>query len=152
MAFWASRLSPLNVVYAGGETPPLQFTGEAMQKTSMKNEKILLLLGALGAGFLSGLIGAGGGIILYFVLGALYGKGAKENLILSSVSVMFFCAVSLFFHKGGSLDLREILRVGIPAAAGGIAGALLLSKIPQKTAKKLFSAVIILSGIIMLLR
>ena len=123
-----------------------------MQKTSVKNEKILLLLGALGAGFLSGLIGAGGGIILYFVLGALYGKGTKENLIFSSVSVMFFCAVSLFFYKGGSLDLREILKVSIPAAAGGSIGAFLLSKIPQKTAKKLFSAVVILSGIIMLLR
>ncbi len=123
-----------------------------MEKVKHKNERLWLALGALGAGFLSGLIGAGGGIILYFVLGALYGKGTKENLILSSVSVMFFCAVSLLFYKGNSLDLREILRVGIPAAAGGVIGALLLSKIPQTTAKKLFSAVVILSGIIMLLR
>ena len=122
-----------------------------MKKTN-KNEKILLAEGALGAGFLSGLIGAGGGIILYFVLGALYGKGAKENLVLSSVSVMFFCAVSLLFYKGNSLGLNQILSVGIPAAAGGVIGALLLSKIPQATAKKLFSAVVILSGIIMLLR
>ncbi|MBQ6893645.1 MAG: TSUP family transporter [Clostridia bacterium] len=124
-----------------------------MEKTSVKNEKLLLALGAVGAGFLSGLLGAGGGIILYFVLGALYGKGAKQNLILSSVSVMFFCVVSLFFYKGNSaLNLEGILRVGIPAALGGLAGATLLSKIPAAVVKKMFSVIIILSGIIMLMR
>lgn len=124
-----------------------------MQKASPKNEKLLLAVGALAAGFLSGLVGAGGGIILYFILGALYGRGTKENLILSSASVMFFCLVSLFFYKGNAaLDVRGILKVGVPAALGGLVGAMLLSKISQSAAKKLFSVVVILSGIIMLLR
>lgn len=124
-----------------------------MEKAFLKNKIILLSLGALGAGFLSGLLGAGGGIILYFVLGALYGRGAKENLVTSSVSVMFFCVISLFFYKGNSaLDIQSILRIAIPSALGGITGALLLSKVPTKTVKKLFSIVVILSGVIMLLR
>lgn len=124
-----------------------------MQKTSSKNEKLLLAAGALGAGFLSGLLGAGGGIILYFVLGALYGRGAKENLVLSSTAVMFFCLVSLFFYKGNAaLGTESILRVGIPAVLGGLTGALLLAKISQNAVKKLFSAVVILSGILMLMR
>lgn len=124
-----------------------------MEKATPKNEKLLLAVGALGAGFLSGLVGAGGGIVLYFILGALYGRGAKENLILSSASVMFFCLVSLFFYKGNAaLDLGGILKVGVPAALGGLIGAVLLSKISQSAAKKLFSVVVMLSGIIMLLR
>ena len=124
-----------------------------MEKAFLKNKIILLSLGALGAGFLSGLLGAGGGIILYFVLGALYGRGAKESLVTSSVSVMFFCVISLFFYKGNSaLDMQSILRIAIPSALGGITGALLLSKVPTKTVKKLFSIVVILSGVIMLLR
>ncbi len=124
-----------------------------MQKTLTKNGILLLALGSVGAGFLSGLLGAGGGIILYFVLGALYGRGAKQNLVLSSVAVMFFCVISLFFYKGNSaLDLAGILRVAIPAACGGIIGAFLLAKIPSAAVKKMFSVVIILSGIIMLLR
>ena len=124
-----------------------------MEKTSPKNEKLLLSFGALGAGFLSGLIGAGGGIVLYFILGALYGKGAKQNLVLSSTAVMFFCVVSLFFYKGNStLDFPSLFRLAIPAFVGGATGATLLKKISTATAKKLFAIVITLSGIIMLLR
>ncbi|MBQ4599439.1 MAG: TSUP family transporter [Clostridia bacterium] len=124
-----------------------------MEQTAKRREWILLALGAIGAGFLNGLLGAGGGIILYFVLGALYGRGAKENLVLSSTAVMFFCLISLFFYKGNAaLTVRDILGVGIPAAAGGLVGALLLNKIPAHAMKKIFSAVIILGGILMLVR
>ena len=124
-----------------------------MKIITFKKEKLILPLSAAGAGFLSGLIGAGGGIVLYFALGALYGRGAKENLVTSSVSVMLFCVISLFFYKGSSaLDLESILRLAIPAALGGITGGLLLSRISTKAVKKLFSVIVILSGIIMLLR
>lgn len=114
---------------------------------------IILTLGALGAGFLNGLLGAGGGVILYFTLGALYGSDAKENLMLSSTSVMFFCLVSLFFYSGGSsLTVENILSVSIPAALGGLGGALLLRKLPGSAVKKIFSAVLVLGGILMLRR
>ncbi|MBE6679253.1 MAG: hypothetical protein E7598_01875 [Ruminococcaceae bacterium] len=124
-----------------------------MQKVSAKNEIVYLALGAAAAGFLSGLLGAGGGIVLYFILGALYGRGAKENLILSSTAVMFFCVVSLFFYKGNAaLDTGNILRVGLPAALGGITGAFLMTKISSDKLKKLFATVVIISGVLMLLR
>ena len=116
-----------------------------------KKEYILLGVGAIGAGFLGGLVGAGGGIVLFFVLGALYGKSTKENLILASASVLVFCVISLFFYQGNStLSIGRLLAVGIPAAAGGITGALLLRRVPQAALKKLFAAVILISGVIML--
>ena len=120
---------------------------------SKKISLIILAAGALGAGFLNGLLGAGGGVILYFTLGALYGRGTKENLVLSSASVMFFCLVSLFFYKGSAaMPVKDILAVGVPAAAGGLCGALLLKKLPRDAVKKIFSAVLLLSGILMLTR
>lgn len=115
-----------------------------------KNKAIYLALGAIGAGFLSGLIGAGGGIILYFTLGAIYGKGAKENLIVSSVAVMFFCVISLIFYKGNHIS--DISKIILPAILGGMTGAMLLARLPSATVKKLFSAVIIVSGILMLIK
>ena len=50
-------------------------------KTALRTLTPLLALGALAAGFLNGLLGAGGGVILYFILGAAGGsRGSKENL------------------------------------------------------------------------
>ena len=116
-----------------------------------KKQRILCLsAAALGGGFLNGLLGAGGGVVLYFVLGALYGKNAKENLVVTSVCVMFFSLVSLLFYKdNNTLDLRGITTVCLPAALGGVCGALLLKKLPQAVIKKIFSAVLIISGILM---
>ena len=124
-----------------------------MNSKIKKFSPLILVIGALGAGFLNGLLGAGGGVILYFTLGALYGSDAKENLMLSSASVMFFCLVSLFFYSGGSaLTVQNILSVSIPAGLGGLCGAMLLRKLPSNTVKKIFSAVLILGGILMLRR
>jgi len=118
-----------------------------------KREYLLLGAAAVGAGFLNGLVGAGGGILLYFALGALYGRSTKENLILASVSVMFFCLVSLFFYRdNAALTVGNILAVGIPAMAGGVAGAFLLRKIPQAAMQKIFAAVILVGGVLMLIR
>ena len=76
-----------------------------MQQTGRPNGDALtvrqlgiLAAGALAAGFLNGLLGAGGGVVLYFTLGAIGGaRGSKENLVLSSTAVAFYCLVSLYF-------------------------------------------------------
>lgn len=110
-----------------------------------------LAVAAVGAGFLNGLLGAGGGVLLYFALGVLCGNDTKENLITTSVSVMFFSIVSLLFYSGNNtLDISKITTVCLPAAAGGICGALLLKRLPQTAIKQIFSIVLIVGGILML--
>nr|MBQ5811269.1 sulfite exporter TauE/SafE family protein [Clostridia bacterium] len=100
---------------------------------------------------MNGLLGAGGGVLLYFALGVLCGNDTKENLIATSVSVMFFSIVSLFFYSGNNtLDISKITTVCLPAAAGGICGALLLKRLPQTVVKRIFSLVLVIGGILML--
>ena len=118
-----------------------------MQQTGRPNGDALtvrqlgiLAAGALAAGFLNGLLGAGGGVVLYFTLGAIGGaRGSKENLVLSSTAIAFYCLVSLYFYRGN-------------AALGGFAGAYLLRRIPQSAMRKLFAAVVILGGVLMLFK
>ena len=135
--------------------------GRKMQQTGRPNGDALtvrqlgiLAAGALAAGFLNGLLGAGGGVVLYFTLGAIGGaRGSKENLVLSSTAVAFYCLVSLHFYRASAaLDTEDILSVGVPAALGGIIGAYLLRHIPQSAMRKLFSVVVFLGGILMLLK
>ena len=61
--------------------------------------------------------------------------------------------MSLYFYRGNAaLDTEDILRVGVPAALGGFAGAYLLRRIPQSAMRKLFAAVVILGGVLMLFK
>ena len=114
-----------------------------------------LILAALSviAGFLNGCLGAAGGIVLYFTLSALYKNDTKKNLMTTAVSVMLFCLISLFFYKGSAnLPLDEVIKIALPATLGGAAGALLLKKLPVGAVKRIFSAVLIIGGILMLVR
>ena len=72
---------------------------------------------------------------------------------LASTAVAFYCLVSLYFYRGNAaLDAEDILRVGVPAALGGLAGAALLRRIPQQVMQQLFAVVVMLGGVLMLLK
>ena len=124
-----------------------------MSKAFPKSKRAFLLPCAIGAGFLNGLLGTGGGTILYFCLNHAYESKTKENLAASTVSVMFFCIVSLFFYNGNALlDFGKVAKICIPAALGGLIGAMLLKRLSVNSVKMLFSAVMCLGGILMLIR
>lgn len=109
----------------------------------------ILAFSAFFAGGLNGLLGTGGGMVLVFVLGWLLGtERGKEVFVLSSFGILVFCLVSAAaYGRGGSLDAAALPRFALPAAAGGVAGALLLDKLPLFWVKKLFAAILIYSGL-----
>ena len=124
-----------------------------MQKATDKRKFFILAPLSVLAGFLNGFLGAAGGIVLYFTLSALYREDTKENFMTTSVSVMLFCLISLFFYKGvTALPLGEVLKIALPSLIGGGVGALLLKRISADALKKIFSAILILGGILMLVR
>jgi uncharacterized membrane protein YfcA len=130
----------------------------------MKAESRLfaVTIGALAAGITNGLLGAGGGIILIFVLapalGGLYEKGEefykRRDLMAISLSVMLpVSAVSaLRYGLKGMLDMEFIPKIILPAIIGGIIGGILLDKLKENFIMKLFAFLVIYSGLAMIVR
>ena len=123
----------------------------------IEKTKILILSGlGAAAGFVNGFFGTGGGIILLF--GSfffnheeklderdLFAGTAVITLVLSAVSAAFY----LMYH---ARPFPGTLLYSLPAFFGGIAGALLLDRLPTEVMKKIFAAIVILAGAIMLFR
>ena len=110
---------------------------------------VLLAFSAFLAGGLNGLLGTGGGMVLVFVLGALLGQErGKEVFVLSSFGILVFSLVSAAtYGNGGSLDTAALPRFALPAALGGVGGALLLDRMKLLWVKKLFAAILIYAGL-----
>ena len=120
------------------------------------------VLGGLTAGLLNGLLGAGGGIIAVLVLGHIQkragiaesGIGDSRDLFANALAAMLpVTVISLLgYLSRGGLDVSDNLYLIIPAIIGGTAGALLLDRLSVNTARRIFTVIVILSGIVMLVR
>jgi uncharacterized membrane protein YfcA len=117
---------------------------------------ILLAIGAAG-GFLSGLLGVGGGIVfvpaLFFCLKAA-GIGAAHLMhiaIGTSLAVIFFTGLSSAYHhfKRGSVD-PEILRQWVPFIfIGVVAGSFFASSVDGRVLKEIFAVLLFLIAVYM---
>lgn len=116
----------------------------------------LLLLGGLAAGFFNGLLGAGGGIIIIWILEKTIGPmtGDKRDIFANALAVMLpISAMStVSYAVSGGLPTGDITRFLLPGVLGGLFGAFLLDRIGVGTVKILFCLLVILSGIVMVVR
>lgn len=112
----------------------------------------LCLLG-LGAGFINGLLGAGGGVLVVLGLRWLYRGKVKQTQTIYASTIAVMLPLSAFsawqYYAAGNLPDFSFWGLALPAALGGIAGALLLKKIKPKLLNRLFSAAILVAGILM---
>ena len=127
---------------------------------------ILCALTGLGAGLLNGLLGAAGGILLVAVLPRitppprLYPPSLplgvyheRRDILATALAVMLpISAVSGIIYWVGGIRPSPTLLMAlvIPAAAGGLLGAKLLTRIPNHLLKKLFAAIVVVAGVRML--
>ena len=116
-------------------------------------DAVTLLLGA-AAGFINGLLGAGGGILL--VRGAKYifpdSSSQPRDVFASALAVMLpisAASVALYSMRGGAIPL-DMPRFALPAVLGGTGGAMLLSVIEPHLLKLIFAALTVWSGIMMI--
>ena len=105
-----------------------------------KNPWMLAAAGLI-AGFINGLIGAGGGV--FIVRSAA--KLLAVMLPISAVSAISYARLGVWHGEGAAGFI-------LPAVAGGIAGALLLDRLHTGLLRLIFSAVAVYSGMTMLMR
>lgn len=129
----------------------------------------ILLWGLVGfgAGLINGLLGAAGGILLVAALPQLpaptrlslgadpfaAGHMDQRDLFATALAVMLpISAVSAFnyWRSGIRPELRFTLFLLLPVAVGGFVGGLLLERTSQTFLRRLFAAVILVSGARML--
>ena len=126
-------------------------------KEFMRGGKLLPLATAgIGAGFVNGLLGAGGGIVVIFALTKLIGDDIlqKNAVFGNALCVMLPISVltCVLYAARGYMRLEGFGVFAIPALLGGLAGGLLLGKLDSAMLKKGFAGLVIISGIILMVR
>ena len=115
----------------------------------------LLMLGA-GAGFINGLLGAGGGILLVYVLRGYVNRRYPKNsdTLAKALAVMLPVSVfsALHYVLSGTLKTASFSFVILPSVAGGILGGWLLDKLKLSWLRRLFALLVLCSGVLMVLR
>jgi uncharacterized membrane protein YfcA len=125
----------------------------------MENKKpmtvqILIILLAVGlvAGFLSGMVGIGGGIIIVPVL--VYFLGFTQHQAQGTTLFMFLLPIGILgvmnYHKQGFIDYKVALIICTTFVFGSYFCSKLSISLDQKTVKQIFGAIIILLGAKML--
>lgn len=124
---------------------------------------LLLALTGVGAGLLNGLLGAAGGILLVAVLprltppATLYPPAVplgryheRRDVLATALAVMLpVSAVSGVFYwlNGVRPSPTLLLLLILPAAMGGLLGAKLLGRLPDRVLKKIFAALVVVAGV-----
>jgi len=136
---------------------------------STKFYHFIFICVGIASGFICGFLGTGGGILTVFALNKLIPRYAEKKVCVSQdlsrdcfamtvATILPASAVSAFIYsKSGMMSFGEVMSSGfvfllIPAALGGIAGAVILDKIKTQFLKKLFGALIIFGGAMMIFR
>jgi uncharacterized membrane protein YfcA len=112
----------------------------------------LIVLGAV-AGYFSGLVGIGGGVIivpaliLFFGFSQYNAQGTTLAMLIPPIGIL---AVAKYYQKG-HVDIKTALFLCIGFIIGGYLGSVTAVGLNEITLKRIFAAVLILLGIKMLL-
>jgi uncharacterized membrane protein YfcA len=113
---------------------------------------ILLILIGLAAGFLSGLIGIGGGVLIVPALVIFLGfsqklaQGTSLGILLLPVGI--FAVMN--YYKQGYLNVNYVAIMAVTFVVGGFLGSKLALSLSDEKMKKIFAVVMMLIAVKML--
>lgn len=113
----------------------------------MKISKNKCILGGLGVGFLNGLLGAGGGIILVPLMEYMGITGKKSHATTLAVIVPLSFISFVIYWWNGWVSLLAPLPYIIPGMLGGILGGKLMTKMSLGYLKIIFGLLLIWGGL-----
>ena len=103
------------------------------------------------SGFVNGLLGGGGGMIVVPMLCYLLKRKSKEAHATAILIILPLSLISsIFYTIFGKFNFSIGVPVSIGVVLGGAVGALLLSKIKSKWISIIFSVVMMIAGVKML--
>jgi hypothetical protein len=109
---------------------------------------VLLAFGLIG-GFLSGLVGIGGGIIMVPAL--VYFLGYTQHFSQGTVLFMFLIPIGFLgvynYHQTDNIDLKSAAIMATTFVVGSYFGSKLALSIDQLTLKRIFGVVLFLVSI-----
>jgi uncharacterized membrane protein YfcA len=108
-----------------------------------------ILIGIAG-GFLSGLMGVGGGIILIPLMTIFLGMTQHQAQGTSLGIIMFSFVSAMVYYKKGYVNLTTVLLIGIGFIIGGLLGSHSAAALPDIVLKKCFAILMIVIAVRML--
>lgn len=110
---------------------------------------LTLVIVGLCAGFFSGLMGIGGGVVmvplLVFLLGFTQHEAQGTSLAVLAVPVTFWAAYT--YYQEGSLNWKYAGIIAVCFAVGGFLGAKLAINIDEKLLKRIFGVLMLVLSI-----
>ena len=113
---------------------------------------LLLILIGLAAGFLSGLVGIGGGVIIVPALVLLAGfsqklaQGTSLGILLLPVGILGV----IQYYNQGYLDVKYVIIISIAFVLGSLLGSKLALSLSDEKMKKIFAIVMLVIAVKML--
>lgn len=111
-------------------------------------QKVLVVLSSAAVGFVNGFFGGGGGMLLVPLLEKVMKCPVKKSHATAiAVILPISLAGAITYIMNGFFELTPVLSVSGGCIAGGIAGALLLKKLPSDIVALVFALMMIGVGI-----
>ena len=115
------------------------------KKITMQTLLILILIG-MAAGFLGGLVGIGGGVLIVPALVLILGLSQHKAQGISLAMILFPVGILgvINYYKKGYVDFKYAGLLAIGFLIGNYVGSKFSLSLPQETVKKVFAIVMIL--------